>query len=139
MADVPLLPRQANVSEVEELVATVSAKVAGAIGGVAAAEQRIVADRATALLALLRGATIAAHFRRVDAAVARVSNALTAAAVAEVRDWATGYDRIRRTLDDPAAMRRIEELVLEAGPGSGAGWGAARRSSRAWPPLRVRS
>ena len=118
-AEVPVISRNEAMSEVDEVVSSVALRIFTGLRSIPVAEQRMQAERASALSALLRGASIATHLRRVDAVIRRVSNAMTAIAVAEVRDWTREYDRLRRLLDDDEAIRRLQGFMIDIGSESG--------------------
>jgi hypothetical protein len=102
-----------TVSELP-MLREVAMKVGGALPRMPDGERKLLTERSNNLLPLLRQRSIAEHFDRVDKVVKTVSDALPTKATAEARDWIDSSARMRKLLNDRAALSRLQTMMLEA-------------------------
>lgn len=80
---------------------------------IAPQERGLVANRAEALLPLLRSNGIRAHLERLDGVIRAINGELTEVAAVEVREWIEMLIRNKRLIEDRDLIGRVQMLMLE--------------------------
>lgn len=112
MAELPVADAKAPVGDLPNL-RDLAEKVSPNLPQIAPQERGLVANRAEALLPLLRSNGVRAHVDRVDAVIKAVSAELPDAAAVQVREWIDTTLRNKRTLDDRDLISRVQMLMME--------------------------
>jgi hypothetical protein len=75
-------------------------------------ERKLLSGRTEQLFSLLRGQSVSAHLRRLDAVITDVSNQIRGQDHL-VRDWKTAFERQRHMLDQTDAIANLEMLMVD--------------------------
>lgn len=114
LADLPPEDSKAPVGDLPNL-RDLAGRVEPLLPQIASQERALVANRADALLPLLRSNGIRAHLERVDGVIRAINRELPEVAAVEVREWIEVSTRNKRLIEDRDIVNGVQMLMLEVG------------------------
>ena len=114
LAELPPEDSKAPVSDLPNL-RDLAERIEPLLPQIALQERGLVANRAEALLPLLRSNGVRAHLERVDGVIRAINRELPDVAAVEVREWIEMFTRNKRLIEDRDLVGRVQMLTLEIG------------------------